>query len=113
MTISVAGFWAVALFVALIADVAIGLFQIISGFLSRRKKMLGAGDMVLYTDEFDADTTQTPNVSAAMISKVYADGTTLDLTIFVQNGIFFKTGVPQDTAAAGSTPTRGTWHPKP
>lgn len=64
------------------------------------------GDTVLYTCEFDADSSYSPNVGPALVTKVNADGS-LDLAIFVLNGQFFKCAVMQ-----GQPGDRMTWHPK-
>lgn len=68
------------------------------------------GDIVLYTDVFDYDTSETPNVHPAVVTKAHADGT-LDLCVFFMTGQFHKTKVPQGSETSG-LPARGTWQPK-
>lgn len=75
-------------------------------FCKRRKVMSDKGSMVLYVAEFDADTSYSPNIGPAIVTKVNADGT-LDLVVFVLNGMFYKEGVKQ-----GEPTERMTWHLK-
>lgn len=64
------------------------------------------GNIVLYVDEFDSDKSYSPNMGPALVTKVHSNGE-LDLAVFAQNGMFFKTQVKQ-----GAVDERRTWHPK-
>lgn len=70
--------------------------------------MPGQGDFVLYVCEFDADTSVSPNVAPALVTKVNANGS-LDLNVFFLNGMFMKQNVSQDDGSK----KRETWFPKP
>lgn len=65
------------------------------------------GDIVLYTDMFDADTSESPNINPAIVVKVNESDGSLDLVVFFINGSFYKADVQK-----GSPITRGTWHPR-
>lgn len=65
------------------------------------------GDMVIYTMEFDSDKSYSPNVGAALVTKVNSDGS-LDLAVFALNGMFYKFDVKQ-----GAVGAREFWSPKP
>jgi hypothetical protein len=71
-----------------------------------RRKQMNVGDIVIYVDEFDADTSYSPNIGPAIVTKINSPGN-LDLAVFSLNGFFYKTGVVQ-----GEPTERRTWHPK-
>lgn len=62
------------------------------------------GSIVLYCDQFDADDSQSPNVSPALVVKVNPDET-LCLQVFFINGSFTKLNVKR-----GEPTERRTWH---
>ncbi len=64
------------------------------------------GDVVLYVDEFDADKSYSPNVSPAVIAKLYDDNSA-DLFVMFSEGHFSKMRVPM-----GDANTRMSWYPK-
>lgn len=65
------------------------------------------GDIVFYTEHFDSDKSEAPNIVPAMVIKIGDTPDTLNLWVFFVNGLFSKLGVPKGTAGV-----RGTWHPR-
>lgn len=62
------------------------------------------GHMVRYVHKFDADTTETPNISPAIVVKV-KEGRIVNLFIMTSSGTFHAVNVPHCIKN-----TRGTWH---
>lgn len=75
-------------------------------FKRRKCCMPKRGDIVFYTDRFDSEAGETPNVSPALVVDVNADES-LNLTVFFMNGSFWRTNVKK-----GDPSQRSTWHPK-
>lgn len=75
-------------------------------------RLVNKGDMVLYIDELDADSSEEPNMSPAIVTKVHNLQSVhhahqiVDLVSFVSNGVFFKYDVPFGNQ-------RGHWFFKP
>lgn len=65
------------------------------------------GMIVLYTEMFDADQSESPNVGPAIVTRVHPDDV-LDLTVFFMNGFFLKSNIHK-----GEPSERGTWHSAP
>lgn len=66
--------------------------------------ILKEGDMVRYVHKYDADPSETPNISPAMIIKKKEDRK-MNLFVFTSSGHFNATDVPH-----GGVNDRGTWH---
>jgi hypothetical protein len=64
------------------------------------------GNVVLYTEQFDSDKSELPNIVPAIVVRGHADNV-VDLAVFFLNGMFYKLNVP-----VGAPDVRGTWHPR-
>jgi hypothetical protein len=67
------------------------------------------GSVVSYVMEWDSDTSYSPNIGPAIVTKINDDGmsgvgNTLDLVVFAMNGMFYKF-----SAKEGDPKTRMTW----
>lgn len=69
--------------------------------------MPSKGDVVLYVCLFDADTSESPNINPATVTKIQSDGS-VDLVVHSINGTYFKEGAKKSEDKTA----RGTWHTK-